>query len=184
MICVKLHGTTRITLKGIALYEGGVQDSSITLHRDGWTISLILPRAPLEQREGLETKAVIPTLRAMLADYRIDEDIHEPEITRYMALIWNKFAEEIGVTIAKPVNVELTDEEIDAYMPLFPNYKPSAVLKALRAVKTEIGHLDQITANHFVVEKEAGGLGYGERLSEEDVRHIAWLCLTSLGENC
>ena len=44
--------------------------------------------------------------------------------------------------------VQLTDAEIDEYLPRYPRLRPSVVLTVLRNLKERNGHLDAITVEH------------------------------------
>jgi hypothetical protein len=57
--------------------------------------------------------------------------------------------------------VELTGEELDDYLPFFPDYRPARIILALATVKRRFSKLDQITVQHFVVEPDFGGKGIG-----------------------
>jgi hypothetical protein len=58
--------------------------------------------------------------------------------------------------------MSLTDAEVSAYLPFYPEYTPESVLRALLLCKAEHGHLDAITVQYFIVEECCGGRGIGE----------------------
>ena len=88
----------------------------------------------------------------------------------------------ITIEVDKAI-IELTPEEVDTYLPLFPTHKPSSVLLAMAECKRQTGGLDQVTMNHLMTEKECGGEGMGEAMPEEDIRHIRMLCSVELGQD-
>ena len=72
----------------------------------------------------------------------------------------------------------LTAEEIDNYLRFYPASKPSSLLRALVACKqrSQRGGLDEITVDHLMRGEEYGGLGMGVDMTDEDVRHVRYLC--------
>lgn len=73
--------------------------------------------------------------------------------------------------------VELTDAEVDNYLSIYPQFKPSTILPVLAAVKKQRGHLDVATVAHFVQDE-----GRGRLFDNETIEHIAELCRAQLGE--
>jgi hypothetical protein len=88
----------------------------------------------------------------------------------------------IIVEIEPGTEVELTEDAVNFYMGIYPNYTPASVILALALVIAKHGKLDGITVNYFVVEPEYGGLGTGIPETEENIRHIRYLCGVQLGE--
>ncbi len=72
----------------------------------------------------------------------------------------------------------LTPEEIDDYLRFYPVSKPSSVLRALMACKqsSQRGGLDEITVDYLMRGEECGGLGMGVDMTDDDVRHVRYLC--------
>ena len=86
----------------------------------------------------------------------------------------------ISVEIDKTV-IELTEEEINDYLPLHPEHTPSSVLIGLAKLKEEFGQLDPITVGHLLREVEYGGRGFVVPQDNETLYHIVYLCNTALG---
>lgn len=91
MITVKTHGTNRFTLKGDSLKTEPIQESSVTLQRDGWTVTLNVPNFGLLERTGITSDRVVPTIILLLDDVRAEEDIDDHELRKYMRVVWRDF---------------------------------------------------------------------------------------------
>ena len=57
--------------------------------------------------------------------------------------------------------VTLTADEVNHYLPFYSEYTPASVLEALAVTKARFGHLDAMTVNARVLDKEYGGEGMG-----------------------
>lgn len=89
MIDVYLHGTNNIQLGGDDLDS---TETRISLHQTGWSVRVCwdrYKRRPLLVKEHLERKEVLPTLKALLAEYENEDeiDLNEWEINSYLDVV-------------------------------------------------------------------------------------------------
>lgn len=75
-------------------------------------------------------------------------------------------------TDAELATVTITDAELDQYLRTYPEYTPSSVIRALKAVKWKWEHLDSHTVNKHVVEKRFDGLGMGESWDRDTIHTL------------
>ncbi len=94
MITVRLHGTNFFSLKGDNLKPESMPPSSIELQSDGWTVKLVVSNrtgSQLLERTGLVSDRVIEMIAVLLDEYRLEEDVDEDEIRKYMRVVWRDF---------------------------------------------------------------------------------------------
>jgi hypothetical protein len=87
MITVWTSGVNSFTLKGSNLDGCGSNASSIALMSDGWQIELNIYDYALQRQTRLHENAVLISLKEMLENCFVDEDVDEKEILYYMSVV-------------------------------------------------------------------------------------------------
>lgn len=122
MIGVGQVGVNSFTLTGDKLSVGGLDTSSVALHKSGWSVKLHwdreLRRSVLVRYE-LARKEVIPAIKEMIASYEDSEDVNEHEIRIYMDNVYATCSKH-GFLDGK---VEGSPEQ---ELPAFPMFIPQA----------------------------------------------------------
>lgn len=76
--------------------------------------------------------------------------------------------------------IVLSDSQVDHYLTLFCEYKPSSVMRAMKCIIRKFGSLDAVTMQHYMAAPRFGGLGMGRRNLRHTRKHMKQLLTDSL----